>query len=49
VQSKGILERAMLGATAERVIRSAHAPVLSLPTRTADRFTKYRSPSSAVW
>jgi nucleotide-binding universal stress UspA family protein len=31
LQSKGFLERAMLGATAERVIRSATVPVLSLP------------------
>jgi len=38
VQSKGFLERAMLGATAERVIRSAQVPVLSIPTATADSF-----------
>jgi nucleotide-binding universal stress UspA family protein len=38
VQSKSALERAMLGATAERVIRSARVPVLSIPTTTADRF-----------
>ena len=31
LQSKGILERVMLGATAERVIRSSQTPVLSLP------------------
>ena len=34
LQSKGFLERAMLGATAERVIRSATVPVLSLPIST---------------
>jgi nucleotide-binding universal stress UspA family protein len=39
VQSKSMLERAMLGATAERVIRSARVPVLSIPTTTAERFT----------
>ena len=31
LQNKGLLERAVLGATAERVIRTATAPVLSLP------------------
>jgi nucleotide-binding universal stress UspA family protein len=31
LQSKGSLERALLGTTAERVIRTAHVPVLSLP------------------
>jgi nucleotide-binding universal stress UspA family protein len=40
VQSKSVLERAMLGATAERVIRSARVPVLSIPTTTAHRFTR---------
>jgi nucleotide-binding universal stress UspA family protein len=39
VQSKSVLERAMLGATAERVIRSAGVPVLSIPATTAERFT----------
>jgi nucleotide-binding universal stress UspA family protein len=38
MQSKSVLERAMLGATAERVIRSARVPVLSIPTTTAGRF-----------
>jgi nucleotide-binding universal stress UspA family protein len=38
VQSKTTLERAMLGATAERVIRSAGLPVLSIPAGTADNF-----------
>jgi nucleotide-binding universal stress UspA family protein len=32
IQSKNAWERAMLGATAERVIRSAHVPVLSIPS-----------------
>jgi nucleotide-binding universal stress UspA family protein len=40
VQSKSVLERAMLGATAERVIRSARVPVLSIPATTAERFTR---------
>jgi nucleotide-binding universal stress UspA family protein len=31
LQSKGMLERALLGSTAERVIRTATVPVLSLP------------------
>jgi nucleotide-binding universal stress UspA family protein len=31
LQNKGLLERAVLGATAERVIRTATVPVLSLP------------------
>jgi universal stress protein A len=31
LQSKGVLERALLGATAERVVRMAHTPVLCLP------------------
>jgi nucleotide-binding universal stress UspA family protein len=38
VQSKTFLERAMIGATAERVIRSARVPVLSIPVTTAARF-----------
>jgi nucleotide-binding universal stress UspA family protein len=38
VQSKGLLERAMLGSTAEHVIRSSKIPVLSIPRSTADRF-----------
>ena len=32
VQSKSFLDRALIGSTAERVIRSAHVPVLSIPT-----------------
>jgi nucleotide-binding universal stress UspA family protein len=31
LQSKGILERAFLGSTAERVVRLSHIPVLSVP------------------
>ena len=31
LQNKGLLERAVFGATAERVIRTATIPVLSLP------------------
>jgi nucleotide-binding universal stress UspA family protein len=31
LQGKGMLERALLGSTAERVIRTATVPVLSLP------------------
>ena len=31
LQSKGVLDRALLGSTAERVIRSAKIPVLSIP------------------
>lgn len=38
LHSKSFLERAMLGSTAERVIRSASLPVLSLPVSSADRY-----------
>lgn len=31
VEKKGLLERALLGSTAERIIREAHLPVLSIP------------------
>jgi nucleotide-binding universal stress UspA family protein len=31
LQSKGMFERAFLGSTAERVVRLAHVPVLSVP------------------
>ncbi len=31
LQSKSMLERALLGSTAERVVRLAHTPVLSIP------------------
>jgi nucleotide-binding universal stress UspA family protein len=40
VQSRSFLDRAMLGSTAERVIRSARVPVLSIPITTMDRFMK---------
>jgi nucleotide-binding universal stress UspA family protein len=40
MQNKGVLERAMLGATAERVIRSARVPVLSIPVATAADFMR---------
>jgi nucleotide-binding universal stress UspA family protein len=40
LHSKTFLERAMLGATAERVIRTAKVPVLSLPAHTTDRYMK---------
>ena len=43
LQSKGILERVMLGATAERVIRSSHVPVLAIPVDTASRFMQFSS------
>jgi nucleotide-binding universal stress UspA family protein len=36
LQSKSLLERALLGATAERVIRSARIPVLSIPAPVAE-------------
>jgi nucleotide-binding universal stress UspA family protein len=35
LQSKGLLDRALLGSTAERVIRSSRIPVLSIPGTTA--------------
>jgi nucleotide-binding universal stress UspA family protein len=34
IRKKGRLERALLGTTAERVVRDAHAPVLSVPADT---------------
>ncbi|HET9132107.1 MAG TPA: universal stress protein, partial [Terriglobia bacterium] len=33
IQDKGIVERAVLGSTAERLVRDAKVPVLSLPVR----------------
>jgi nucleotide-binding universal stress UspA family protein len=36
LQSKGILERAFLGSTAERVVRLAQIPVLSIPVVIAE-------------
>ena len=38
LKSKGVLERIMIGATAERVIRASHIPVLSIPVGTAGSF-----------
>ena len=38
LKSKGVLERVMLGATAERVIRASHIPVLSIPIGNAASF-----------
>jgi len=35
MHSKGIIERAFLGSTAERVVRLAHVPVLSVPEASA--------------
>jgi nucleotide-binding universal stress UspA family protein len=35
VQRKGLVERALLGTTAERVIREAHLPVVSIPVHAA--------------
>lgn len=35
LQSKSLMERAVLGTTAERVVRLAHIPVLSIPFSTA--------------
>jgi nucleotide-binding universal stress UspA family protein len=35
VQRKGVVERTLLGTTAERVIREAHVPVLSIPANAA--------------
>jgi nucleotide-binding universal stress UspA family protein len=35
--SKGAIERALIGATAERVVREAHLPVLCVPAKTAAR------------
>jgi nucleotide-binding universal stress UspA family protein len=37
LQGKGLIERALLGSTAERVIRAAHVPVLSIPTPVLSR------------
>jgi nucleotide-binding universal stress UspA family protein len=42
LQGKSLIERALLGSTAERVIRSAHVPVLSIPVpaKYVDRIRK---------
>ena len=37
IHGKGMLERALLGSTAERVIRGAPCPVLAIPPRKATR------------
>ena len=37
LHSKSRVERALLGSTAERVVRSAHIPVLSIPITTLER------------
>ena len=34
IKSKGVLERAFMGSTAEHVIREANVPVLSIPVGT---------------
>ena len=34
---KSVIERALVGSTAERVIRGAHIPVLSVPPMDGDR------------
>jgi len=36
LEERGVIERALLGATAERVIRLAHVPVLSVPPGAAE-------------
>jgi hypothetical protein len=35
IHDKGLLERALLGSTAERVVRDARVPVLSFPVKDA--------------
>jgi nucleotide-binding universal stress UspA family protein len=45
IERKGLLERALLGSTAERVIREAHLPVLSIPVGTNEEPEK--GPSAA--
>ena len=39
LQSRGILERAFLGSTAERVVRLAHMPVLSVPVAVSEGYS----------
>jgi nucleotide-binding universal stress UspA family protein len=48
LHSKTFLERAMLGSTAERVIRTAQVPVLSLPLATADKYVTVLTSASAT-
>jgi nucleotide-binding universal stress UspA family protein len=48
LQSKGLLERALLGSAAERVIRSAKIPVLSIPNPIAPAMTAVRTAESSI-
>jgi nucleotide-binding universal stress UspA family protein len=48
LKSKGVLERVMLGATAERVIRASHIPVLSIPVGNAASFMQSTFTGKAV-
>jgi nucleotide-binding universal stress UspA family protein len=48
LKNKGVLERVMLGATAERVIRASHIPVLSLPLGNAASFMQSTFTGKAV-
>jgi nucleotide-binding universal stress UspA family protein len=43
LQGKGLIERALLGSTAERVIRSAHVPVLSIPVTVSQQHVEPES------
>jgi nucleotide-binding universal stress UspA family protein len=42
IETKGIIERLMLGTTAERVIREASVPVLCIPADSAPAMTPLR-------
>jgi nucleotide-binding universal stress UspA family protein len=46
LQSKGILERAFLGSTAERIVRLAHMPVLSVPVAISESHSDKTTSSS---
>jgi nucleotide-binding universal stress UspA family protein len=46
LQSKGILDRAFLGSTAERIVRLAHMPVLSVPVAINDSHSDKTTVSS---
>jgi nucleotide-binding universal stress UspA family protein len=48
LKSKGVLERIMLGATAERVIRASQLPVLSIPVGNVASFMHSTFESKAV-
>jgi nucleotide-binding universal stress UspA family protein len=48
LKSKGVLERVMLGATAERVIRASHIPVLSIPVGDVSSFMQATFERNAV-